>query len=173
MRTRSLSPSEKAIFRLTHDLNDRDAYAVDLIALVCGIPEEEAQTAWDESSVGGAFGLLSECEVELQRESFQEYVDVLAQDAYLASVMRVCESYRISLTQFSSWSPRDQNLAIAYFLDSRNTCPGCGLAKRLRTEFVRLSSETCVHCQQISEARKSIPELVRDHTHLTIVPEPS
>lgn len=171
MRKRSLSPSERAVFRLTHDLTDRDGYAVDLIALVCGISSEDAQRAWDDNSLGEALELLSECEAELQRDTVQEYIDALANDAYLASVMRVCEFYKINFTQFSQWSHRDQNLALGYFLDSRDTCPGCGLAKRLRTEYVRLSSETCVHCQQLSEARKSIPELVRDHTHLTIVPE--
>lgn len=165
---RHLTPGERAAFRLTHDLSDRDGYAVDLLTL-CGW--QDAQQFWDEAPAGRAYEALSQCEDELARDTIAEHVNALVEDPFLTSVMRVCEHYRVSLTEFTAWPARDQNLALAYYLESRDTCPGCGLAKRLRKQFVQLSSESCVHCQQMSEARKSIPDTVRDFTHITILPE--
>lgn len=171
MEPRTLTVTERALFRLTHDMSERDGYAAELIALVYRIPRGEAQTLWDESSVGEAHQIISTAENALNGESVQEHIDALVADPELSAIMRVCEHYQISFTQFSEWTALDQDLALAFFIESRDTCPGCGLAKRLRKQYVKLGSEQCVHCQQLAEAKKKIPDELRDHTHLTVHPE--
>jgi len=170
MRVQALSPAERARFRLTHDLKDRESYAVDLIATVCRVDVVDAQRFWDNTSVGEAYTLLTQCEAVLTRDTISEYVDVLHEDAFLSSIMRVCEHYRIGFSDFALWSDVDQNLALAYFLESRDTCPGCGLPKRLRKQLIHLSSEQCIHCQELKEAQDSIPDEIRGHTHIVIKP---
>lgn len=173
MDVRPLSLGERAAFQHSHDLSERDAYAVDLIALCCGVHRDEAQHFWDNESVGATHELVSRCEEELKRDTVKPATDLLAADSLLSAILGVCEHYQITFTQFQTWSAQDQELAVAYYIESRDTCPGCGLSKRLRNTFITIKSETCIHCEQLKHVQDSMPEDIRHKTHLTISTESS
>lgn len=92
-------------------------------------------------------------------------------DSYLALELAVCREYRIPLSAFHAWTPRDQDLAIAQHVVSLDHCPGCGSPTEAmkNPSLVRLTSRTCLVCQQKHEAHKTMPSEQSSYTHLSVV----
>lgn len=162
---------EWSLFRDEHDMRDEDAYGPALIA-ACS-PEmtlEDAQAAWDDWPVDVVLAVLIACVEECASDHTWAKERIEA-DPLLGVELAVCREYRIPLSTFHAWSERDQDLAIAHHALTLDHCPGCGspTAAMKNPSLVKLTSRTCLVCQQKHEAHKTMPPEQSSYTHLSVV----
>lgn len=153
-----------------HDLTDEDAYAPALIAACTGWDIDTAQEAWDDWPADAALSLLVACVEESVPNGDWAHARIKA-DAHLAAELAVCREYRIPLSAFHAWPDRDQDLALAQYVQSLDHCPGCGAPTEAMKNpaLVRLTSKNCLVCLQKHRALDDMPAEMRSHTHLQVV----
>lgn len=164
-----LSRAAWSAFLDEHDLDDDDAYAPDLIAACTGKTGVEAQEAWDEWPVDAAYTLLEGC-LRASRPCFEWAHDRIREDGHLATELAVCAEQGISLTDFHARSVRDQDLALAQYVESRDTCPGCGMPSRTMKDprLGKVTDHRCVHCQRLRAIGEDMPDEIKPYTHLIV-----
>lgn len=167
----SMPRREWSLFCDDHDMTDEDNYVPDLIAACTGWTDERAQEAWDKWPTDAAYALATACLEESMPSGHDWAIERLKTDAYLALELAVCREYRIPLSAFHAWTPRDQDLAIAQHVVSLDHCPGCGAPTDAmkNPSLVRLTARTCLVCQQKHEAHKTMPSEQSSYTHLSVV----
>jgi hypothetical protein len=87
--------------------------------------------------------------------------------------MYLCaEVYKVSHTEFLSWSEGDRKKAIAWEIRRRQTCPSCGTREEEWQTGQRLyapSKKSCIGCKELEKATKSIPDKMRGWTRAILV----
>lgn len=84
----------------------------------------------------------------------------------------VAAHYRIPHSQFMAWEPRDRQIALAYHVESRDRCPGCGVPSRLMqdVEGADLHQAECGWCEERDRVLADIPEQRRTSVHVHVAP---
>lgn len=173
-RSVSVTGATRAQWRhlLNHHDQDDDAFAVALIAVCCGLGDDDAWEVWDETPPAVSDVLLRDCLDQSKPRDLDWAIDRLAADWRLAEELRACQVHGVSHDEFLAWSEDAQDLAVASVIKSRDHCPGCGVPSDAMEDpqAARVEAVPCVHCQALAARRDSLPPEVRDHIHLMVVP---
>lgn len=92
--------------------------------------------------------------------------------------MEYCSEHGIPYSQFLSWSDDDQEAALSYMLFERGRCSQCGTfpedwlkdGKPVDPTPYETSSEACLGCATLEDARKKIPDEYRHHVRVYLRP---
>lgn len=150
-----------------------------LIAACTGQSLAETELLWERGEVDEAEEILEAC-VRLSAPGSWEWAKRrLLRDPRLRLELRFCGKAGVSHSHFLG-GPRlftddDQDLALASLDLDLDRCPGeCGVPTAAMNDPDAASVEqlTCIHCEQLEIARKSIPPEERDRVHVFVVPAP-
>jgi hypothetical protein len=146
-----------------------------LIAACTGRPLDEAREWYEESSASDGDQLFEECLRASAPGSVAFYVRLLRENPRRYVEAATALSMGIPLSKFLSWSPEDQDWAIAVREVDGDVCPGgCGAPNKDRENYEAFVVEhmRCVNCQKLEAARNEVPADQKGHVHVRLVPNP-
>lgn len=76
-------------------------------------------------------------------------------------------------SQFLSWDPQDQDLALAWHRGKRELCGGCGTRAQdwERDRFAYIGQQrACPGCEVLGQERENVPEHAKGHTYVYLSP---
>lgn len=152
------------------DLTDEDEQDAFLIVSCTDLPVSVLDDeAWPSDAVQD---VLDACRDESAPRSLEWAMNRIDTDDRLAVELRLCQEMSLSHSQFTEWSERDQDLALASFIKASDRCPGCGgPAEAMKDPTkAKVQASTCLMCTEYQHIQREIPEEQRASTHLSVVP---
>lgn len=142
-----------------------------LIAACTGFTVEEATEWWDETTSDSALILFEECHRACYPGSYDAAVHVLRTNERRLLEVRAAMRAGISYDAFMEWSPRSQDMALAFMTIEADVCAGCGVPKGdvMDRGAWKPDVYACVHCRNMDATRDKISDEDRGSTHVRLV----
>jgi hypothetical protein len=133
-------------------------------------PGDVAAT-WPDTLTPDAWQELADAATQLSSPEGFEWAQIrIRRSPLLALEMAVAHEYRVTRSELLSWPSDDRAYALAFHVEQKDRCPGCGVPSRamLKYEAAFLRLRGCVHCEEREEQMKE----ANPGQHLTVELEP-
>lgn len=113
--------------------------------------------AWPDTLTSDVWASLVEQAYRVSGpDGFEWALERIRRAPLLQLEMAVAFEYRIPHSQLMAWSEDDRAYAIAYLIDQRSTCTGCGVPRRAMTDpdAATLEVDGCLWCGVLAQARR-------------------